>query len=169
MVYWWSLMEDLKDKAEEFEVSEEWAKERRISYLNSRIAYYKNHQTGIMRHIRSSDFYIREFIFSSLADSQKEIVSHEKEKYFINNARLLSKSGITEDMIQRAKEYPIEQLLEVKKGKSLCINHAERNPSMNCKNNFAYCHACGYTGDVIDIKMKLDNLSFVEAIRRLNE
>ena len=72
-------------------------------------------------------------------------------------------------MIQRAKEYPIDRLLEIKKGKALCISHAEKNPSMNCKNNFAYCHACGYTGDVIDIYMRLNNVSFIEAVRRLND
>lgn len=75
--------------------------------------------------------------------------------------------GITPDMIERAKQYPIEQLLEVKYGKALCINHQESHPSMNCKNNYAFCHACGWKGSVIDVYMKLNNCSFQETIRRL--
>lgn len=70
-------------------------------------------------------------------------------------------------MIERAKEYPLEQILKIKRNMALCINHTERTPSMNCKNNFAYCHACGWTGDTIDIKMKIDNINFVDAVKSL--
>ena len=75
---------------------------------------------------------------------------------------------ITEDMIDRAREYPLVDLLGVNgKRNMLCINHAERNPSMSIKNNRAHCFACGYTGDSIDVYQKLNSTSFVEAVRAL--
>ncbi|MCL5024831.1 MAG: CHC2 zinc finger domain-containing protein [Nitrospirae bacterium] len=78
-----------------------------------------------------------------------------------------SRAGITEDMIDRAREYPINQILECKRNMALCINHAERTPSMSVKNNRAHCFGCGWTGDAISVYQKLNNASFVEAVRAL--
>jgi len=75
--------------------------------------------------------------------------------------------GITPDMIEKARQYPIENLLEVKHGKALCFNHQESHPSMNCKNNYAFCHACGWKGSVIDVYMKLHDCIFQEAVKSL--
>ena len=74
---------------------------------------------------------------------------------------------ITDVMIERAKEYPMSQLIAITNDMAYCINHAESDRSMNCKDNYAYCHVCGWKGDVIDVKMKLDNLSFTDAVKSL--
>lgn len=77
-------------------------------------------------------------------------------------------SGITEDMIDRAREYPLSQLVEVdRRGFARCVAHEDRNPSMFAKGNFAHCFSCGYSGDVIDVAMRILNLDFPEAVRRL--
>jgi len=75
--------------------------------------------------------------------------------------------GITPDMIIQARRYPIENLIEVKRGMALCPFHDDHHPSMGIKNNICHCFACGYRGDVIDVMMKLENLNFQQAIRRL--
>jgi hypothetical protein len=78
------------------------------------------------------------------------------------------KDQITEDMISKAKDYPIESLLNVRrKGNILCIVHDEKTPSMSIKNNRVTCFSCGWHGDSIDIAMKLWRCSFQEALRRL--
>jgi len=75
---------------------------------------------------------------------------------------------ITDSMIQQAEEYPIENILEINSaGFALCINHDDRKPSMYCKNNYAHCFSCGWTGNTIKILMKKENLNFKEAVIRL--
>ena len=76
---------------------------------------------------------------------------------------------VSDEMIARAKEYPIEKLIKVNRGMARCISgtHEDKKPSMNCKNNYAYCHACGYHADTIKILMDLENINFIEAVKRL--
>lgn len=78
------------------------------------------------------------------------------------------KDKITPDMIIRAREYPITELLGgQRRGNYLCINHDDRRPSLGVKNNRAMCFSCGFSGDSIDVIMLKENLDFIEAIRRL--
>jgi len=78
---------------------------------------------------------------------------------------------ITDEDIQRAKEYPIENLLvtEVRRGMTLCPLHDEKSPSFQVKkNNTFVCYgSCGAHGDVIDLFMKMNNKTFIEAVRHL--
>lgn len=75
---------------------------------------------------------------------------------------------INEGMIAHAKEYPIEQLVEVNRAKfAQCIWHKDTKPSMYCKNNFAHCYSCGKSGDTIAIVMQKEGLTFRQAVMRL--
>lgn len=74
---------------------------------------------------------------------------------------------ITESMIQKAKEYPFENLIESKRKFALCPFHNEKNPSFYIKNNWGYCFSCGWHGDVIKFLMERDELNFQEAIKHL--
>jgi hypothetical protein len=77
-------------------------------------------------------------------------------------------SGITEDMIERAREYPIESLIgNSRRGNVLCVAHDEKHPSMSLKGNRARCFSCGYYGDPIDVYMKLNGVGFIEAVKSL--
>jgi len=78
------------------------------------------------------------------------------------------KDRITDEMIERAREYPIESLIgNGRSGNVLCIVHEEKHPSMSLKGNRARCFSCGYYGDSIDVYMKLNGVGFVEAVRAL--
>lgn len=78
-------------------------------------------------------------------------------------------NGCTQEEIDRANSHPIENLIEVRRGVAKCISgsHSDKHPSMDVRNNFAYCYACGYSGDVISVAQKLYGLSFQDAVRRL--
>jgi len=80
----------------------------------------------------------------------------------------IARSDITPDKIQQAKNYPIDQIIRVERGMAKCINHEEKNPSMNCKNNFVYCHSCGYHADAIGVYMKVKGCGFIEAVNTLS-
>lgn len=86
-----------------------------------------------------------------------------------NNPKKNNENSLTPDMVAQAKEYPLSNILGVGPGKSvaLCIAHNERNPSMNIRRNFAYCHSCGFSGDSITVAEKVWGLSFVDAVKKL--
>jgi len=74
---------------------------------------------------------------------------------------------ITPYMIERAKEYPIENLIDTQRGFALCLFHQDSRASMYIKNNFAHCFSCGKTADTIAVYQKLYGGSFPEAVRAL--
>lgn len=89
-----------------------------------------------------------------------------------------TRGQVTQEQIERAKEYPIVQLAETqlqnmkKCGstyRSLCPYHDERSPSFYLYprgNNF-HCFGCSEHGDVIALTQKLQGLNFVEAVKFL--
>ena len=76
---------------------------------------------------------------------------------------------ITDIDIQRAKEYPIENLVgETRRGMCICPLHNEKSPSFQVKkNNTFVCYGCSEYGDVIDLYMKMNNAKFLDAVRQL--
>lgn len=112
-----------------------------------------------------ADEQTREFLKDELLIANHELskLIKKREKF---NTKLVE--TITELMIENARNYPIDQLLDIKHGKSKCINHEpDTHPSMNCKNNFAFCHTCGFHGDSIDIYMRLHGCGFADAVKAL--
>lgn len=76
---------------------------------------------------------------------------------------------ITRDMIDRAKEYPIENLIEVKNKVARCISgeHEDKKPSMSVKHNKVKCYSCGYREDSIGVAQKIFGLSWPDAVKKL--
>lgn len=74
------------------------------------------------------------------------------------------------DLVDIASEY-VELEKSGKNYRALCPFHQEDTPSftINPSEQFFYCFGCGEGGDVISFIMKIDNLSFQEALRSLSE
>lgn len=73
--------------------------------------------------------------------------------------------------IDNAKTYPINKLIKFNnQNKALCIFHSEKTPSLNYypKDNKCFCFGCGRGGDAIDVYRHLNNCSFSEAVKALN-
>jgi len=74
---------------------------------------------------------------------------------------------LTSHQIERARQYPIKDLLKVIRDITHCPFHDDKTASMNIKNNYYYCHGCGATGDTIKLLMNRDHVSFKEAVLKL--
>jgi len=75
--------------------------------------------------------------------------------------------------IDRARDYPGEQLLEIdSRGMATCLNpeHEDRHPSMRVggKFNIAKCYVCDQRWDAIDVVRLTRGLGFVDAVKWLN-
>ena len=103
-------------------------------------------------------------------DNNRKKINQEKQRlqfYLIPN-----KIGqITEKEIQYAKSVPIGDILGITNGKTQikCPVHNDKHPSAKWyKNtNKLKCFACGFYGDSVDLIMKLCNLTFIDAVKKL--
>lgn len=75
---------------------------------------------------------------------------------------------ITDADIQRAKDYPLKQLIGTQKDFILCPYHQERKASCYLKKNFGFCFSCGKHFDSIQYLQDKEGLSFVETVKRLS-
>lgn len=94
----------------------------------------------------------------------------EKKKEMLRDIQKIRRaieSKITSDDIERAREYPIERMIEIRNGMAKCLWHDDSRPSMNCRKNFVYCHACGQHGDAIDVFMQMNGCGFSEAVKNM--
>jgi len=76
---------------------------------------------------------------------------------------------ITDEMIQIARDYPIESLIEFVNGKAIAFCHADKNPSLTLdrKRGKAHCFVCDKDYNALDVLIERDNMSFVDAVKQL--
>lgn len=107
--------------------------------------------------------------------SLKRQIDHLSLLYLTAVGRLPKTSGLKDEQIQCAREYPIENLYSGRLRKvgrrltGLCPFHEERTSSFVIyDNNSFHCFGCQAHGNnALDFVMKLENLSFKEAVERL--
>jgi len=88
--------------------------------------------------------------------------------------RHYSGQSITDADIDRAREYPIQELWReligtpIRHGMVSCPFHDDNTPSMSLRKHNRYkCFSCDAKGDVIDLYMKVQGCGFLDAIRGL--
>lgn len=154
------------------EFPKDWIKERRLEYLNNQKAEVEQEiKTIYQRYVdslhRDSIYPERALIASHLDELERRYRKVSTEIKMLLNRNLANHEGITQEMIERAREFPFENLIELKRGKALCPFHEDHHPSMGIKNNRYHCFACGASGDTISFVMNREGLSFIEAVKFL--
>lgn len=150
-------------------------RQMRLRYLNERLCELNSELQEIYRDYQratrdDSPYIERALIAYPIPHLEKESKTLEREVNFIVKDSRETNGKITSEMIERAKEFPIENLIEVNRGKvALCPFHDDHNPSMSIKNNRFYCFGCSQKGDVIEFVMRRDGFSFREAVKFLNQ
>lgn len=116
----------------------------------------------------NEDYFTRAVVASPIPELEQRIKRYRQAINGLMSVYVYGKhEKITDDMIETARAYPLSSLLEISHGMARCISHEDNTASMNCKNNYAYCHACGFTGDVIAVYVQLNGSTFVEAVRAM--
>lgn len=99
------------------------------------------------------------------AERQIEVVRAVGNRHYSGRNKKIS---ITLSMVAKAKEYPIENLVEINRaGFTKCFSHSDTKPSAYCKNNFCHCFVCQKSWDTIAILMERDGLKFRDAVLKL--
>lgn len=76
------------------------------------------------------------------------------------------RGDLTDDQIVRARDFPLEKLLEVKSGtKIICPNHEDQTASLFIK-QYGFCFSCGYHVDSIGWLMR-KGMKFKQAVEAL--
>jgi hypothetical protein len=73
--------------------------------------------------------------------------------------------------VDKAKQYPINELLKFVGGFAKCLEHQERTGSLKYykESNTCYCFSCAKSFDSIDIYKLINNCSFKEAVIELSK
>lgn len=76
---------------------------------------------------------------------------------------------LTEEQIQRAREYPVTQLVEFVRGRAHAWCHDDRRPSLYYlkRRNLACCPVCDRVFTSVRVLMERDGKSFREAVLAL--
>lgn len=150
-------MNNIIQAAREMGVNVQWAIGRRKAYLAEQAAKKQAEAEEALKRLAGSNELERHLVLNILKDTTKKTMSGRKGR-------------ITQEQINRARKYSIEKIVitPVKGRKTNCVNHDDKNASMDIRNNFAYCYSCGWLGDSIAVYMKIYNASFVEAVSKLS-
>ena len=95
------------------------------------------------------------------------------ERLLDREGPLAKKDETADRMIDNAKQYPMEELLasygcQVKLHRCKCPVHDGKNAtSFEVKDNRGRCHSCGWFGDSIELVRKVEGVTFLEAVRKL--
>jgi hypothetical protein len=155
-------------------VPERYAVMRRLAFLQPRIKQQERAIWGARRQIeRSTDPLIKALSESFIRDQEKVLRPLKREAIALLNhvngkKAMQTPGGITPEMIDQARQYPITSIIEFPKGRYRCCPfHEDRNPSMALYENHVHCFVCNRSWDSIGAMMELDGVTFREAVLAL--
>ena len=153
--------------------------------LNKEIRFHGERRYYDLRpFIASQQTTLVERIMTERAYREKRMLlipSNESEKIYIEVSleisreiedRLIRKMTARQTAvgdIDKAKAYPISELVEFKHGFARCIFHSEKTASMKLyeKENRCHCFSCNKSFDSIDVYRQIHGCSFREAVKNL--
>jgi len=104
---------------------------------------------------------------NDLEKTNKEI---KKLKFLLNPPAKEKPNTITAQMIDRAENYPFENLIQFnQRGFTKCFDHPEKTPSLHLQKskNIIHCFGCGKGWNTISYLRQAQGLDFKEAVLRL--
>ena len=147
---------------------------RRLAFLQPQIKHLEREIWGARRRIeRSRDPLVKALTESFIRDQEMELRPLKREatallNYVNGKETVQAPGGITPEMIDQARQYPITSIIDFPKGRHRCCPfHEDSNPSMALYDNHVHCFVCNRSWDSISAVMELDVVSFREAVLAL--
>lgn len=138
----------------------------RLQYLKERMRE-KLDEIQALRNKRSNDSAASAIWQIFIDAEQKELDELSKKYHWLKKPK--NSKDKQEVNIQKAKEYPMSELVTIQKNLTICLWHDDKHPSMKYypKTNTLYCFVCNRAADTIDIVQKKFDLTFLQAIKKL--
>lgn len=149
--------DQLKTAATDIGISLESATRMRIRYLQALLVrwdLYIDEATNIMPE-------------SSTMEILAEMISLQKYKEHLKSG--INLKGITAEMIEQARAYPIDEMINFTRGTATAFCHVDKRPSLTWHKakNRATCFPCGKSFSALDVLIERDSLNFVDAVKQL--
>lgn len=182
-------MQHQKPKPDDKEIISIFGKGPLKDYLKEKISNLEEELLQIETHIKDTQFFIdtqcaRETPMHWWKESYIEFILTPKkeglEKYIkacefklasFKKQKPSVGSGVSDVEIARAKEVPIGSILGTDKTMIKCPLHNETSASFKIytKDNRWWCFGENVGGDAIELLCKMNNLSFIDAVKKLSK
>ena len=170
-------IQEIENKfVEEFSIENpDFVRERRLEFLKDELIILEKNNDDLLK-VGGKAFDIKwflDFVKSYIKKNNKEIKKIKFEIEAYEKVELNNKDTLTDEEIERAHTADCSQFVNIKRksGKhsfALCPFHQEKTPSFCCFEGGGYkCFGCGEAGDAIDLMMKIFDLDFKEAVKKL--
>ena len=151
-------LDELKKVADEFGLIMQSVIKIRLRYLQLLLVdwiSYIDEETNSIPALTFTKIIDEMIIFRNYTEMTKKSISIE---------------SITNDMIQQAREYPIEKMIEFVNGRAIAFCHTDKTPSLvlDRKRNRAHCFPCGKDFNAVDVKIERDGYKFIDAVKYLS-
>ena len=142
-------------------------KERRLEFLNKELKKINKDYLFWIELVNSCKGWFGNSIYDScVVPIKKQWDKIYREVQMYKYPKPMTQE-ISDEKIEMAREYPFENLIEIKKNFALCPFHNDHHPSFYIKNNYGYCFSCGKSVDTIQFVMETRNMRFKEAVNFL--
>ena len=161
---------DVENRLRQFRagVDEKWAKGRRREYLGEAIRKLGRETKALCG--ETPDGGAKDDLTRMFNRLRVQDLEHQKGR-LVWELRALNRrgkrNGLEPSQIEKARAFPLEELVETKRGMMLCPLHEDTHPSMLVKKGFGYCFSCGGHLDSIGYLMNVRGMRFREAVEAL--
>lgn len=131
----------------------------------------KRMRETILKKARTEDEWFWEgvmnvFYIQPLREGREKLI--KRNKMYLAPQRKL-KGGVNQAEIDRAREYPIDTMIDFRRGVANCLWHNEKTASLHYyeKDNHVHCFGCGKSADSIDVYRQLNGTDFISAVKAL--
>ena len=166
----------VRDKIKELidETDMQWAYDRRKDYIQGLMEPLVYNSLMLLARyeiaVHGGNLVAMQLVRERMELEIKKLVKHVNELYFTkpaNKSKQDNRDRLSPDMIERARHYPYDELLPMKRGMAVCPFHADKSPSFSVKNNYGHCFGCHWSGDPIKFVMEQEGIPFMDAVKRL--
>jgi len=159
---------DIIDLAQKFEFGPKWACACYAGFLKDKILEKKDFVSSVSRKFLFAKSDIdEEFIRLMVKEAENEIDRMEASVKRVMDFSV--EKEITDNMIEAARDYPIDRLIDFKRRRAIAFCHNSDSFSMShmVNANMAHCFVCNKSFNPIDVLMERDGMTFMQAVKHL--